>query len=96
MPVLPDDIERIAQLSKLILTENEKEVMIGQVNKILEYVDKLGEVDTTDVPPLSHPNDVMNVFREDEIRPSLPREIALSNAPQKSDRFFRVPKVIRK
>ena len=64
------------------------------MNSILAYMEKLNELDTTNVEPLSHVMDITNVFREDETRPSLPREKALGNAPDRSEKFFKVPKVI--
>ena len=59
-------------------------------------MEKLNELDTKDVEPLSHPLEMTNVFREDEVQPSLTQEEALANAPLKSDKFFRVPKVVKK
>jgi aspartyl-tRNA(Asn)/glutamyl-tRNA(Gln) amidotransferase subunit C len=96
MPVLPEDIEKTARLARLNISDADKKIMVDQVIQILEYVQKLDVIDTSQTLPLSHPNELTNVFREDEVKPSLPREVALSNAPSKSDRFFRVPKVIRK
>ena len=65
-----------------------------QLNKILEYVEKLNELDTENVKPLSHPIEGVNVFREDIVQPSVDREDALKNAPSKNEEFFKVPKVI--
>ncbi len=96
MPVSIEEIEKIAQLARLNLTEDEINKIEKQINKILEYVKKLDELDTDDIEPLSHTLDLNNVFREDVVRDSLPREKALENAPLKSKEFFRVPKVIKK
>ena len=63
----------------------------GQLNDILEAVSKVSEIDLSDVPPTSHPLDVVNVWAEDEPRPSLPVEDALANAPERDGDFFRVP-----
>ncbi|MBU2446695.1 MAG: Asp-tRNA(Asn)/Glu-tRNA(Gln) amidotransferase subunit GatC, partial [Bacteroidetes bacterium] len=61
---------------------------------ILDYMDKLNEIDTNDVEPLSHPIPVENVFREDKVEKSISREDALKNAPDVTEEFFKVPKVI--
>ena len=96
MSVSKKEIEKIAQLARLNLKEDEVNKIEGQINQILEYVKKLDELDTDNVEPLSHTLDLNNVFREDVVRESLPRDKALENAPLKSDKFFRVPKVIKK
>jgi len=66
-----------------------------QFNRILEYIDKLNELDTTDVEPLYHVIDLKNVFREDIVKESYPREEILKNAPSRTEFFFKVPKVIQ-
>lgn len=96
MSVSTEEIENIANLARLNLNENEKEKLKGQVNQILEYVKKLNELNTDDTEPLSHTLELTNVFRKDEVQESLSQQKALSNAPVKSDQFFRVPKVIKK
>ena len=96
MSVSKEEIEKIAQLARLNLKDDEIDKIEGQVNQILEYVKKLDELDTDNIEPLSHTLDLNNVFREDIVRDSLPCEKALENAPLKSDKFFRVPKVIKK
>ena len=68
--------------------------MEAQLGDILEYIGLLDELDTSDVPPTSHVIDVSNVFREDEVRPSLPVEKGLSNAPEKAGTAFKVPRII--
>lgn len=90
------DVENIAKLARLKVTEEEKEKFVGQVNQILKYVEKLNEIDTDDIEPLSHTLDIKNVFREDRAKASLSQEKALENAPAKTDKFFRVPKVVFK
>ncbi len=90
------EIEKIAQLAHLKLNEKEKEQFAAEVGQILDYVNKLNEVDTDSVLPLSHTVEIKNVFRADEVKPSLSREEALKNAPQKNEKFFRVPKVVKK
>lgn len=94
MPVSKKEVEHIAELARLELIEKEIEEYTTQLNKILEYMDKLRELDTENVIPLSHPIEGANVFREDEVKPSIDREEALKNAPSKDDEFFKVPKVI--
>ncbi len=94
MSVTRKDVEYIASLSKLKFEENELENFTHQLNDILAYVEKLNELDTENVMPLSHPVENNNVFREDELKPSITTEVALKNAPNKTEEFFRVPKVI--
>jgi aspartyl-tRNA(Asn)/glutamyl-tRNA(Gln) amidotransferase subunit C len=88
------DVEHVAMLARLKLTPDEKRVFSGQLSHILEYIDKLNELDTAGVEPLSHPLDLTNVFRDDEAKPSLARDEALANAPQQRDGFFIVPPVL--
>lgn len=94
MPVTIKDVEYIANLARLEFKEEEKEKFTEQFNRILEYMDKLNELDTTDVEPLYHVIDIKNVFREDIVKPSYPREEILKNAPSRTEYFFKVPKVI--
>ncbi|NWF88579.1 MAG: Asp-tRNA(Asn)/Glu-tRNA(Gln) amidotransferase subunit GatC [Ignavibacteriaceae bacterium] len=94
MAVTKNDVKHIAELARLELIESELEDYTFQLNKILEYVEKLNELDTKDVQPLSHPIEGANIFRDDVIKPSIEREEALENAPSKNEEFFKVPKVI--
>ena len=94
MSVTLDDLEKIAQLARLKLKESEKAKFLDQVNQILKYVEKLDEVNTEGVAPLSHSMDLVNVMRDDVEKPSLSQKEALANAPVKNDKFFRVPKVV--
>lgn len=87
-------LDRVALLARLELNEEEKELFSSQVGNIIEYVDKLNELDIDGVEPTAHVLPIKNVFREDELRPSLPREKVLRNAPRQSDGFYRVPKII--
>ena len=96
MSVSIKDLENIANLARLKLREDEKEKFLDQFNQILKYVEKLNELDTQNVEPLSHSLDLLNVTRKDIKGKSLPREKALENAPSKSNEFFRVPKVVSK
>ena len=94
MSVTRKEVEHIAELARLELTNIELEEYTVQLNKILEYVEKLNELNTENVQPLSHPIEGANVFREDIMKPSVDREEALKNAPAKNEEFFKVPKVI--
>ncbi|MBN2572527.1 MAG: Asp-tRNA(Asn)/Glu-tRNA(Gln) amidotransferase subunit GatC [Ignavibacteriales bacterium] len=94
MSVTIKDVEYIAKLARLKFEEDEKEKLCKEMNQILEYMSKLNELDTENVEPLSHPIDLSNVFREDEVKKSISTEEALKNAPDKDDKFFKVPKII--
>lgn len=94
MRISKEDIEHIASLGRLHLTEREKELFGSQLSSILGYMEKLNELDTTDVAPTSHILPLSNVMRDDVPGPSIPREDALMNAPDHTDKFFRVPKII--
>ena len=94
MPVTIRDVEHVAALAKLSLTDEEKATLTTQLNDILRYMEQLNTLDTSSVEPLAHVFDLPNVFREDELRPGLTREEALRNAPAKNEKFFKVPKVI--
>lgn len=94
MAVTKKDVEKIAELARLKFTEEELENFTPQMNEILSYMDKLNELDTENVKPLSHPVEQTNVFREDELKPSISTEDALKNAPSKNEHHFKVPKVI--
>ena len=94
MSVTLKDVEHIAELARLTFSKEELENFTHQLNQILGYVGKLNELDTENVEPLSHPVEGNNVFREDELKPSIQREEALKNAPDSDDEFLKVPKVI--
>jgi aspartyl-tRNA(Asn)/glutamyl-tRNA(Gln) amidotransferase subunit C len=89
-----EDVEHVAELARLELTAAEKEQFIAQLNSILTYIEKLNELDTRDVEPTAHVLPVSNVFRDDEVRPSLERTEVLQNAPKESHFFFKVPRII--
>jgi aspartyl-tRNA(Asn)/glutamyl-tRNA(Gln) amidotransferase subunit C len=88
------DVEHVALLSRLELTDNEVEKFTGQLNAILGYIDMLNRLDTAGVEPTAHVLPLKNVMRADEVRPSLPRELALANAPEQEDGYFKVPKIL--
>ncbi len=94
MAVTIKDVEHIAKLAKLDFSEEEKSKFTSEFNEILAFMEKLGELDTSEVEPLSHVIELHNVFREDKEKPSLPTQEALKNAPAKTEQFFKVPKVI--
>lgn len=94
MSVTKKDVEYIANLSRLKFEDSELENFTHQLNDILSYMEKLNELDTENVEPLAHPIENTNVFREDVVKPSIDRELALKNAPDKTEEFFVVPKVI--
>jgi len=87
-------IEHLAQLARLSVSDNEKTLFANQIDSILSYMDKLNELDTGNVEPTSHVISLSNVVREDLPKGSLEREDALMNAPDRTDKFYRVPKII--
>ena len=89
-------IEKLAHLSRLKFDDSEKAAIKNDLQSMISFVEKLNELDTTGVEPLIHMSDNTNVLREDEVKGSITREEALRNAPLHDDRFFKVPKVIRK
>lgn len=94
MPDPKIDIEHVARLARLDLSEPEKERMRSQLDAILTYIDKLRRLNTDNVEPTSHAIPMVNVMREDELRPCLPREEMLANAPEREGDFVRVPRII--
>jgi len=89
-----EQVRKVAKLARLELTDAEIQEFTGQLGAILGYVDKLSELDTTDVEPLAHCLPISNVFRKDEVRDSLGTERVLANAPQRDGSFFKVPKIL--
>jgi aspartyl-tRNA(Asn)/glutamyl-tRNA(Gln) amidotransferase subunit C len=85
-----DEVRHVAELAKLRLTETEIEQYAGQLSAILEYAERLQEVDTSSVPPTPYILPLLNVMREDVPEPSLSNQEALANAPDSEDGFFRV------
>ena len=94
MKISREEIEHIALLGRLSLSEEEKELFGPQLSNILDYVEQLSELDTRDVEPTSHVIPLNNVMREDISGGSISREEALMNAPSHTEKFFRVPKII--
>jgi aspartyl-tRNA(Asn)/glutamyl-tRNA(Gln) amidotransferase subunit C len=93
MAITREDVLHVARLARLEIPEGDVEAVQAQLGAILEAVGKVSELDLSDVEPTSHPLDIVNVWAEDEPRPSLPREDALANAPDPEDGQFRVPAV---
>ncbi|GAB6138125.1 Asp-tRNA(Asn)/Glu-tRNA(Gln) amidotransferase subunit GatC [Halanaerobaculum tunisiense] len=89
-----ETVERVAHLARLELTEEEIEEFTEQLSDILGHAEKLNELDTEDVEPMAHVLPVKNVFREDEVRESLPQDEALANAPEKERGMFKVPQIV--
>lgn len=94
MKITREQVEHVARLARLELTEAEKELFTGQLDAILAYVDTLNELDTSGIVPTAHAVPMENAFRDDVVTPSIGTENALANAPDRSESFFRVPKVI--
>ena len=89
-----EEVQHVARLARLHLTDEEAERMREQLDAILAYIDKLRSVDTAGVEPTSHAVPLTNVMREDEPRPSFPLADMLANAPEAAGDFFRVPRII--
>lgn len=88
------DVEHVARLARLELSDADKERMRRELDSILSYIDKLRALDTEGVEPTSHAIPMTNVMRDDAPRPSLPQDDMLANAPERSGEFFRVPRII--
>ena len=88
------EVEHVARLARLELSEDEKGQMTAQLDAILGYIDKLNALDTVGVEPTTTVIPMVSAMREDVVRPSLDREEALANAPDREDVFFRVPRII--
>ncbi|MGE3820959.1 MAG: Asp-tRNA(Asn)/Glu-tRNA(Gln) amidotransferase subunit GatC [Isosphaeraceae bacterium] len=94
MSLTIDDVAKVAILARLRLSPDELALFTGQLNSIVDFVAQLQEPDTGGVEPLAHGVEVHNVFRADEVGPSLPREKALVNAPKRNSEGFLVPAVL--
>jgi len=96
MKIDKETVEKIAHLARLELTETEKEKSIEELSEILNFMDKLNELNTDGVEPLIYMNDAVNVLRPDEVIQEMTREEALQNAPLKNEEYIKVSKVIQK
>ncbi|HEX9741201.1 MAG TPA: Asp-tRNA(Asn)/Glu-tRNA(Gln) amidotransferase subunit GatC [Nitrospiraceae bacterium] len=94
MRITKQDVENVAKLARLEITETEKEAFTQQLSGILSYVEKLNKLKTAGVEPTATVLGQSNVFREDQARPSLPVGKAVANAPESADGFFVVPKIL--
>lgn len=94
MKITKDDVLYVADLARLDLDEEAIEKFAGQIGDILDYIDKLNEVDTDGIEPTSHAISLTNAFREDVPKEHLDREHVLANAPEKEEGSFVVPKVV--
>ncbi len=94
MEITQQDVEKVAQLARLAVTPAEKDTFARQLSQILTHVDTLKQCDTTGVEPTATVMGQVNVFREDVIRPSLPSDKALVNAPEREADGFVVPKIL--
>ncbi len=93
MSISKEEVEHIALLARLELSETEKELFARQLDQILEHAGKIEELDTKGVEPTAHALPVVNVFREDKVGKELDLEVALANAPDREDDSFGVPKI---
>jgi aspartyl-tRNA(Asn)/glutamyl-tRNA(Gln) amidotransferase subunit C len=89
-----DDVAHLARLARLAVSDEELDTFAGQLGAILDSVARVGEVAAADIPPTSHAVPMTNVYRADEVRPSLPREAVLAGAPSVEDDKFRVPRIL--
>jgi aspartyl-tRNA(Asn)/glutamyl-tRNA(Gln) amidotransferase subunit C len=89
-----EEVQHVARLARLHLTDDEAERMREQLDAILAYIDKLRELDVEGVEPTAHAVPLVNVMRDDALAPCLPQERALANAPDRAGEFFRVPRII--
>ncbi len=92
--ITKEEIIHVAKLARLEITDEEVSKYTPQLESILEYASKISEIDTNDVAPTSHPLEMVNVLRQDEIGESLTQEQALSNAPQAESGRFKVPQIL--
>ena len=96
MKISEETVDKLATLSRLEFNGKEKEEIIHDLNRMLDFVGKLNELDTTGVEPLVHMNDEKNILRNDVVKQTLSQKEALSNAPKKDLDYIKVPKVVEK
>ena len=94
MAITREEVLHVAKLASLELTEEEVDRLTDQLSAILEAVSKVSELDLSDVPPTSHPLELVNVWAEDEPRPSLALDDVFANAPDREDDLFKVPPTV--
>lgn len=94
MSLTREQVEKVSLLARLQLSPDELDTLTAQLGQIVEYVEQLGELNTDAVTPMAHAVELANVFREDVVRESVPRERILANAPQRDEECYRVPPVL--
>lgn len=94
MKITLEEVERVAKLSRLELSSAEKEEYTKDLNSILDYMEMLNRVDTANVEPTAHVLPLKNVLREDKQHSTLPKELALANAPEVEEGCFKVPRIM--
>ena len=94
MKITADEVRRVAALARLELSPDDEQLLTSQLDKILQYVDKLNKVDTDKVEPLAHVIDIVNAFRDDRATSRPSPDDLLANAPEKEKDFLKVPKII--
>ncbi|MBC9784040.1 Asp-tRNA(Asn)/Glu-tRNA(Gln) amidotransferase subunit GatC [Heliobacterium chlorum] len=94
MSLTKDEVQHVAMLARLELSDKEVEKYTTQLNDILGYAQRLQALDTANVPPTAHVFPLQNVMRDDRVDPSMAREKIVANAPDEEDGFFRVPKIV--
>ena len=94
MKITNEMVDYIAHLARIELSDDDKKLFLVQLEAILEHMDKLNELDTTNVVPMVHTLDIKNVLRPDEVRASLPTDAALRNAPDRTEDSYKVPAVL--
>jgi aspartyl-tRNA(Asn)/glutamyl-tRNA(Gln) amidotransferase subunit C len=92
--ITKEDVEYVAGLAQLTLDEETKERLVNEMGEILGYMDKLNELDTSNIEPMMHALEMSNVYRQDEVKESLDRDEALKNAPKTDGEYFLVPKIL--
>ncbi len=94
MKITSEKVKHVANLSRLYLSDDEIKIFCNQLNTIIEYVEQLNSLDTDNIEPTSHVIPLNNIMRDDILAASLPAENALKNAPDATEKFYRVPKII--
>lgn len=94
MKIDRQEVEHVAKLARLNVSDELADALTGQMNSILSYMEKLNQLDTSDIEPMAHALSLETPYREDVVKPSLANDDALANAPQRDGEFFVVPKVI--
>ncbi|HOE65293.1 MAG TPA: Asp-tRNA(Asn)/Glu-tRNA(Gln) amidotransferase subunit GatC [Candidatus Hydrogenedentes bacterium] len=92
--ITKSDVEYVARLAQLTLSEEAKDRLVGEMSEILSYMDQLNALDTTGIEPTMHVLEMVNVYRDDVVEPSLTREEALANAPKTDGEYFIVPRIL--